>query len=157
MQNRISAVPAESETCKILKAAHAIHVTAVITFLPTILNQLFILLVNTNSEEIGLNVIRLLINIIHTVADEAGRKELLHSYVKFVFHSPSFSHKVGSSQVNTVHGELCRRLPSILHPNNTDFLIVNKFMKYFRNIFRNRNKECGTALDGVRSNTNAPQ
>lgn len=54
----------------------------------------------------------------------------MQSYVKFVFHSPNFSHKVGSSQVNIVHGELCRHLPSVLHPHNTDFLIVDKFMKY---------------------------
>lgn len=126
-------IPAESETCKILKAAHAIHVTTVITFLPTILNQLFVLLVNTTSEEVGLNIIRLLVNLIHMIAEEAGRKELLYSYIKYVFQTPRlFSSKGGSSpnSVNTVHGELCRHLPTLLHPNNTDFLIVNKFMKY---------------------------
>lgn len=127
-----SGIPAESETCKILKAAHAIHVTTVITFLPTILNQLFVLLVNTSSEEIGLNIIRLLVNLIHMIADEAGRKELLLSYIKFVFRSPNFmiKHNASPGLAMTVHGELCRHLPTLLHPNNTDFLIVNKFMKY---------------------------
>lgn len=130
-ESRVTALPAESETCKILKAAHAIQVRSVITFLPTILNQLFTLLVNTNSEDIALNVIRLLINLIHTVAEEAGRKELLNSYVKFVFQTTNFLPKLNG---NTVHSELCRHLPTLLHPNNTDFLVVNKFMKY-SNIF----------------------
>lgn len=130
-QGRLTAMPAESESCKILKAAHAIQVKSVITFLPTILNQLFTLLVNTNSEEIALNVIRLLINLIHTVAEEAGRKDLLNSYVKFVFQTTNFLPKMNG---NTVHSELCRHLPAILNPNNPDFLVVNKFMKY-SNIF----------------------
>lgn len=128
---KITAMPAESETCKILKAAHAIQVKSTITFLPTILNQLFTLLVTTTSEDIAVNVIRLLINLIHTVAEEAGRKELLNSYVKFVFQTTNFLPKMNG---NTVHSELCRHLPTILHPNNTDFLVVNKFMKY-SNIF----------------------
>ncbi|XP_055302716.1 dedicator of cytokinesis protein 9 isoform X2 [Sitodiplosis mosellana] len=130
-QGKLTAQPAESETCKILKAAHAIQVKSVITFLPTILNQLFTLLVNTTSEDIALNVIRLLINLIHTVAEEAGRKELINSYVKFVFQTTHFLPKMNG---NTVHSELCRYLPSILNPSNTDFLVVNKFMKY-SNIF----------------------
>lgn len=128
---KLMAQPAESETCKILKAAHAIQVKSVIHFLPTILNQLFTLLVNTTSEDIALNVIRLLINLIHTVADEAGRKELLNSYVKFVFQTTNFLPKMNG---NTVHSELCKHLPTILNPSNTDFLVVNKFMKY-SNIF----------------------
>uniref|UniRef100_T1GAE7 DOCKER domain-containing protein n=1 Tax=Megaselia scalaris TaxID=36166 RepID=T1GAE7_MEGSC len=78
----MSAMPAESETCKILKAAHAIQISSLISFLPTILNQLFTLLVNTTSEEIGMNVIRLLINIIHLLTEAADRKDLLLSYVK---------------------------------------------------------------------------
>lgn len=138
---KLGAHPAETETCKILKAAHAIQVTSVITFLPTVLNQLFQLLVNTTSEEIGLNVIRLLVNLIHMVADDAGRKDLLASYVKFVFQASNFTSKTtgisngNHNTVNTVHGELCRFLPTILHPNNTDFLIVNKFMKYSGTFF----------------------
>ncbi|XP_058818407.1 dedicator of cytokinesis protein 9 isoform X5 [Topomyia yanbarensis] len=132
-QSKTAALPAESETCKILKAAHAIHVSSLITFLPTILNQLFTLLVATASEEIGLNIIRLLVNLFHMVAEEAKRKELLVSYVKFVFRIEGFpvnGCSPKSQQVSTVHGELCRHLPTLLHPNNTDFLLVNKFMKF---------------------------
>ncbi|XP_075153497.1 dedicator of cytokinesis protein Ziz isoform X2 [Haematobia irritans] len=123
---KTSAMPAETETCKILKAAHAIDITSLINFLPTLLNELFTMLVHTHSEEVGLNIIRLLINIIHMITEEAGRKELLTSYVTYVFHAPYYSQKI----TRTVHGELCRHLPTILHPNNTDFLVVNKFMRY---------------------------
>lgn len=137
-QTKSTTIPAESDTCKILKAAHAIQVKSIITFLPTILNQLFTLLVSTTSEPIALNVIRLLINLIHTVIEEAGRKELLLSYVKFVFQASNFVHKTHTghnNNENTVHGELCKHLPTLLHPNNTDFLIVNKFMKYSNILF----------------------
>lgn len=170
----------ETETCKVLKAAHAVHVTSVITFLPTLLNQLFQLLVHTASEEIGLHVIRLLVHLVHMVAAEAGRKELLAAYVKYVFkmsnkrtsqsslpfataaanttsdnlptaehtsttvsRASSVASSVASSSssspssaaaaatvVRTVHGEMCRHLAALLHPNNTDFLIVNKFMQH---------------------------
>ncbi|XP_061394284.1 dedicator of cytokinesis protein 9 isoform X1 [Musca vetustissima] len=127
---KTTAMPAETETCKILKAAHAIDVTTLINYLPTLLNELFTLLVHTQSEEVGLNIIRLLINIIHIITEDAGRKELLSSYVTYVFHAPYYSQKIS----RTVHGELCRHLPTILHPNNTDFLVVHKFMR-FSNIF----------------------
>lgn len=147
-QPKTVAIPAETETCKILKAAHAIQVSSVITFLPTIFNQLFTLLVNNNNEEISLNVIRLLVNLIHMIADEAGRKDLLTSYVKYVFQTSSYNIDTVNNKLsttnngnespnnhrNTVHGQLCMGLPKLLHPNNTDFLIVNKFMKY-SNVF----------------------
>ncbi|KRF81804.1 uncharacterized protein Dvir_GJ17604, isoform I [Drosophila virilis] len=125
---KTGALPAETETCKILKAAHAIDMRSLINFLPTLLNELFTLLVHTQSEEIGLNVIRLLTNIIHQISDEAKRTELLAAYVKYVFHAPYYSQQ--TARLRTVHGELCRHLPYLLNPNNTDFLIVNKFMRY---------------------------
>ncbi|XP_030384667.1 dedicator of cytokinesis protein 9 isoform X2 [Scaptodrosophila lebanonensis] len=123
---KTTALPAESETCKILKATHAIDMRSLINYLPTLLNELFTLLVHTQSEEIGLNVLRLLTNIIHLISEEAKRTELLNSYVKYVFHAPYYSQQTA----RTVHGELCRHLPYLLNPNNTDFLIVNKFMRY---------------------------
>ncbi|KFB37649.1 AGAP008535-PA-like protein [Anopheles sinensis] len=127
------APPDTTETCKILKAAHAIQIGSLITFLPTILNQLFSLLVATTNEEVGLNIIRLLVNLFHMVAEEAKRKELLTAYVKYVYRidsQPVNGCSPTSQHVSTVHGELCRHLPTLLHPNNTDFLLVNKFMKF---------------------------
>lgn len=130
-------IPSESETCKILKAAHAMDIRSVINFLPTLLDELFVLLVTSTNEEISCNIIRLLINLIHMVAEEAQRKELILSYVKYNFKTPQSKLKSSSSPstVTTVHGEICRHLPSLLHPNNTDFLLVNKFMKFSSIIF----------------------
>lgn len=55
-----SALPSEMETCKVLKALHAIQLSTLITFLPTILNQLFALLVASHNDEIGLNILRVI-------------------------------------------------------------------------------------------------
>lgn len=118
-------MPSENETCKILKALHAIQLTTLITFLPTLLNHLFNLLCGTTNDEIGLNIIRVMINLIHMVHD-AGRKDILQSYVKYVFVPPIMTDQKGT----TVHAELGKHLPTILHPNNTDFLVVNKFMQH---------------------------
>jgi hypothetical protein len=75
------AVPSDSETCKILKAAHAMQLVTIITFLPTILNQLFTLLTCNVSDEVGQHTVRLLIHIINMI-HEAGRQEILLAYVK---------------------------------------------------------------------------
>ncbi|XP_023704534.1 dedicator of cytokinesis protein 9 isoform X3 [Cryptotermes secundus] len=118
-----SAPPSETEICKILKATHAIQLPTAVTFLPTLLNHLFSLLVATSSEEIGLNIIRVLIHIIHMV-HQAGRKEILQAYVKFVFVTPNVT------SLTTVHEEMSRHLPTLLRPANTDFLVINKFMHH---------------------------
>ncbi|XP_023290391.1 dedicator of cytokinesis protein 9 isoform X2 [Orussus abietinus] len=124
LETKPSAVPSDSETCKILKAAHAIQLVTAITFLPTILNQLFALLISNTSEDVELYIIRVLVHIINLVHD-AGRKEILQAYVKFVFVSPSKGN--GST---TVHEQLAKNLPILLQPSNTDFLVVNKFMHH---------------------------
>lgn len=117
------AIPSESETCKILKALHAIHLTTLITFMPTLFSQLFTLLVATHSAEVGLNVIRLLINLVNMLCD-SNRKDILNSYVKYSFVSPV------SKRGATVHEEISKYLPPILDPNNPDFLVINKFMHH---------------------------
>ncbi|XP_050306735.1 dedicator of cytokinesis protein 9 isoform X2 [Anthonomus grandis grandis] len=123
LDSKITVVPSESETCKILKALHAIQLTTLITFLPTLFNQLFILLAATTSEEIGLNILRVMINLVNMLCD-ANRKDILNSYVKYCFVSPQ------SSRSTTVHEEMGKYLPMILDPNNPDFLVINKFMHH---------------------------
>ncbi|XP_045470639.1 dedicator of cytokinesis protein 9 isoform X1 [Harmonia axyridis] len=118
-----SALPSDNESTKILKALHAIQLSTLIAFFPTILNQLFYLLVYTGNEEISLNVIRVLINLVHMIY-EAKRTDILSIYVKYVFVNPVLS-KNGN-----IHEELCKHLPVILDPGNTDFLVVNKFMHH---------------------------
>lgn len=81
LDTKPSTTPSDSETCKILKAAHAVQLVTVITFLPTILNQLFVLLTCNTSQEVGLYVIRVLIHFINMV-HEAGRREILQAYIK---------------------------------------------------------------------------
>lgn len=124
MSLKPTSVPVESETCKILKALHAIQSTTLITFLPTILNQLFALLVVTTSKEISVNIIRVLINLVNMV-HEVRRKDILQAYTRYVFTAPETGKQQGS-----VHGELYRYLPGILDPINPDFLVVNKFMHH---------------------------
>ncbi|XP_043275620.1 dedicator of cytokinesis protein 9 isoform X2 [Venturia canescens] len=124
LDTKPSAVPSDMETCKILKAAHAIQLITAITFFPTIINQLFALLTCNTSEEVGLYIIRVLIHIISLV-HQAGRKEILQAYVKFVFVPPNMRNHGA-----TVHEQLAKYLPSLLQPNNTDFLVVNKFMHH---------------------------
>lgn len=112
-------------------------IRSAINFLPTLFDELFVLLVTSANEDVSCNIIRLLINLIHMVAEEAQRKDLILSYVKYNFKTPIIKGKTGSSpsSTNTVHGEICKHLPSLLHPNNTDFLLVNKFMKFSSIIF----------------------
>jgi len=69
----------DSETCKILKAAHAIQLITAITFLSTILSQLFLLM--TPDQEDGLYVIRVLISFINMVR-QAEHKYILQAYIK---------------------------------------------------------------------------
>lgn len=118
------ACPSETETCQILKAAHAVRLSAVLSLLPTILNELLTLLVSCSSEEVGLNIIRLLVNIVNMVHD-AGRHELLQSYVKYVLIAPT-----SSDGNTTVHEQLSRHLPTVLRPDYADFLTVNKLMRH---------------------------
>ncbi|GLG92417.1 Dedicator of cytokinesis protein 9 [Gryllus bimaculatus] len=115
--------PSETETSKVLKAAHAVQLSSAITFFPTLLNQLLALLVLTSSEDVGQNVLRVLIHIIHLL-HEAGRKDILQAFVKFVLVPPDVSNS------STIHEEMCRHLPTLLKPANTDFLVVHKFMQH---------------------------
>ena len=75
------ALPSDSETCKILNAAHDIQLVAAIKFLPTILNQLFVLLTCNISDEVGHCIVRLIIHIVNLI-HEAGRHEIILAYIK---------------------------------------------------------------------------
>lgn len=107
-----------------------------IKFLPTILNHLLNILlitsqqsipINNQSNDISLNIIRVLINLIHMLYD-AGRSDIVQSYIKYVFIINTTNNSNHVKQ--QIHFELIKHLPTILHPNNTDFLTINKFMKH---------------------------
>ncbi|KAL3207344.1 hypothetical protein MRX96_039707 [Rhipicephalus microplus] len=113
----------DTETSTLLKALHAVEGSAMIHFLPTTLNQLWKLLVSTGSEEVALNTVRVLIHLV-TCVHEAGREDILHSYVQFMF----VTEPPQGSQQTTVHEELTKALSSLLGPDNADFLVVHKFL-----------------------------
>ncbi|VVC41311.1 Hypothetical protein CINCED_3A009340 [Cinara cedri] len=114
--------PSQTETCKILKASHAIDLISVINFFPTLFNQLFNLLAFTNCTNIAVNIIRLLIHIVDSI-QEFGHSDTLNIYIKYVFTTSTIK-----SSNNTVHNQLLANLPSLLNPDNTDFLLINKFL-----------------------------
>ncbi|KAL1443839.1 hypothetical protein MTO96_030159, partial [Rhipicephalus appendiculatus] len=113
----------DTETSTLLKALHAVEGSAMIHFLPTTLNQLWKLLVSTGSEEVALNTVRVLIHLV-TCVHEAGREDILHSYVQYMF----VTEPPQGSQQTTVHEELTKALSSLLGPDNADFLVVHKFL-----------------------------
>ncbi|XP_077554524.1 dedicator of cytokinesis protein Ziz isoform X3 [Haemaphysalis longicornis] len=113
----------DTETSTLLKALHAVEGSSMVHFLPTALNQLLRLLVSTGSEEVALNTVRVLIHLV-TCVHEAGREDILHSYVQYMF----VTEPPQGSQQTTVHEELTRALSSLLGPDNADFLVVHKFL-----------------------------
>lgn len=113
------------ETCKHVKVLHAVDVYTLTAFLPTILNQLFTLLVRTVSEDIALNTVRVLVHIVNQV-HEAKKMDILYTYIKYVF----VTEPVDANRKTTIHEELTKSLTLMLRPANTDFLVVNKFLKH---------------------------
>ncbi|XP_058808456.1 dedicator of cytokinesis protein 9 isoform X2 [Phymastichus coffea] len=116
-------VPSDSESCKILKSAHAIQLSTAISFLPTIFNQLLTLLTCNLTDEVGQCAVRLLIHLVNFI-HEAGRQEILLAYVKYVFLSPTNK----SNNTLTVHEQLVKFLPTLFLPNNMDLVLLHKFM-----------------------------
>ncbi|XP_078311758.1 dedicator of cytokinesis protein 9-like isoform X8 [Crassostrea virginica] len=106
---------------------HAVDVLTYVQFLPTLLNQLFSLLVKTVSDDVALNVVKVLIHIVSEVS-LADKQDALKSYVKFVF-NPDPVPK-GTKNAHTVHEELAKNLTTILRPANADNVVVCKFLKY---------------------------
>ncbi|XP_078311767.1 dedicator of cytokinesis protein 9-like isoform X15 [Crassostrea virginica] len=109
------------------KSLHAVDVLTYVQFLPTLLNQLFSLLVKTVSDDVALNVVKVLIHIVSEVS-LADKQDALKSYVKFVF-NPDPVPK-GTKNAHTVHEELAKNLTTILRPANADNVVVCKFLKY---------------------------
>lgn len=109
---------------KTLKTLHAVDMSTIIYFLPTLLNELFHLLVITSNEDVALNTVRVIIHIVHGV-HEAGKNDILHSYVQYVFRTQELTTKK-----RVVHEELAKSLNTTLKPANTDFLMINKFLRH---------------------------
>ncbi|GIX75286.1 dedicator of cytokinesis protein 9 [Caerostris extrusa] len=109
------------EVSKYVKTLHAVDMSTIIYFLPTLLNELFHLIVMTSNEDVALNTVRVLIHIVHGV-HEAGKNDILHSYVQYVFKTQELTVKK-----RVVHEELTFM---VLLPNHQQIscstLIVNR-------------------------------
>ncbi|GBN28755.1 Dedicator of cytokinesis protein 9, partial [Araneus ventricosus] len=125
---------------KTLKTLHAVDMSAIIHFLPTLLNELFNLIVMTSNEDVALNTVRVLIHIVHGV-HEAGKNDILHTYVQYVFKTQELT-----VRKRVVHEELVKSLNIILKPANTDFLMINKFLRHSWFFFQIINKSAAQHL-----------
>ncbi|KAL8624516.1 hypothetical protein ACOMHN_053059 [Nucella lapillus] len=109
-----------------IKSLLAVETSVYVQFLPTLLNQLFLLLTTTVSEDVAINITRVLIHIVAQIHD-ADKLEVLDKYVKYVFRPPVIAK--GSNQ-RTVHEELAKQLTNILRPAQTDPQLVNSFLSH---------------------------
>ncbi|XP_013200563.1 dedicator of cytokinesis protein 9 isoform X1 [Amyelois transitella] len=113
--------PPWNDVCNALKAAHAVKLSSLIAFLPTIFNQLFELMTYEKSytQDMGYQIVKLIVHFVHMIHDY-GRKDLLDSYVKYVFNCVEFK----------LHTVLTAPLHMFVDPNQQDFLLGHKFMQY---------------------------
>ena len=77
-------------------------VTEIINYLPVVFNQLMWLMIRISSEEVGVNVIKVLIHIVHQL-HEVNKANILDVYLEFAFVTPSISESVNKT---TVHEEM---------------------------------------------------
>ncbi|XP_045766053.1 dedicator of cytokinesis protein 9 isoform X2 [Maniola jurtina] len=113
--------PPWHDVCNALKAAHAINLSSLVAFLPTIFNQLFDLMTIEKgyTQDMGFQVVKLIVHFVHLIHDY-GRKDLLDSYVKYVFSCVDLK----------LHCVLTAPLHQFLAPSQQDFLLSHKFMQY---------------------------
>ncbi|XP_013133698.1 PREDICTED: dedicator of cytokinesis protein 9 [Papilio polytes] len=113
--------PPWGDVTNALKSAHAIKLSSLIAFLPTIFNQLFELMTVEKgySHDMGYQIVKLIVQFVHMIHDY-GRKDLLDSYVKYVFNCVEFK----------LHTVLTAPLHMFVDPNQQDFLLGQKFMQY---------------------------
>ncbi|PVD19166.1 hypothetical protein C0Q70_21731 [Pomacea canaliculata] len=104
----------------------AVDAAVYVQFLPTLLNQLFLLLTGTVREDVSLNIARALIHIVAEVHD-AEKSEATDKYVKYIFRPPVI---VKGGNQNTVHEELAKQLTSVLRPAQTDPTLVLRFLRH---------------------------
>ncbi|KAB7505571.1 Dedicator of cytokinesis protein 9 [Armadillidium nasatum] len=107
-------------------ALFALDIKNIIEFLPTILNQLFLVMLS-GGIDVPINVTRVLVHITHEIY-EAGREDIIYSYIKYV-------QNITSQGKKTVHEELCQSLAQLLQSSNVDPLTSNKILKHLQFFF----------------------
>lgn len=95
------------------------------------------------SSDIGAQVVRLMIHLVQMIHD-AGRKDLLESYIKVSFHLSFYLHTMCILKLsyypilqyvfmcvgNGIHEHLMAPLYTFVDTNPKDFLLSNKFMQH---------------------------
>ncbi|CAN9509721.1 unnamed protein product [Ophioblennius macclurei] len=116
----------QAELVKYLKCLHAMETQVIITFLPTVLMQLFEVLTAATKEahEIAVNSVRVIIHIVSRCHEE-GLENYLRSFVKYVFVTNSGA----SGNSVTTHELLATSVTAILK-QTADFNTSNKLLKY---------------------------
>ncbi|XP_072231929.1 dedicator of cytokinesis protein 11 isoform X2 [Leuresthes tenuis] len=114
------------ELIKYLKCLHAVETHVVITFLPTVLMQLFEVLSAATKEahEIAVNSLRVIIHIVSRCQEE-GLEAYLRSFVKYVF----VTNIPASRNSATTHEVLAIAVTAVLK-QTADFNTSNKLLKY---------------------------
>ncbi|KAM4537330.1 dedicator of cytokinesis protein 11 isoform 2-T2 [Odontesthes bonariensis] len=114
------------ELIKYLKCLHAVETHVVITFLPTVLMQLFEVLTAATKEahEIAVNSLRVIIHIVSRCQEE-GLEAYLRSFVKYVF----VTNTPVSRNSATTHEVLAIAVTAVLK-QTADFNTSNKLLKY---------------------------
>ncbi|XP_028405691.1 dedicator of cytokinesis protein 9-like isoform X2 [Dendronephthya gigantea] len=113
----------ERETSNLLKLLFAADNSLIIEYLPTILNQLFHVLIVTKLSEVTKNTVRVLVRFVSQLHD-VNRSDVLHSYVKYSFVTDQLS---GFDK--TVYEELTKGLLEFLKPG-ADSTITSSFLKH---------------------------
>ncbi|XP_026793122.3 dedicator of cytokinesis protein 11 isoform X1 [Pangasianodon hypophthalmus] len=115
-----------TELIKYLKCLHAVETQVIIKFLPTVLVQLFQVLITTSKEpqEIAVNATRVIIHIVSQCHEE-GLEHYLRSFIKYVF----LTNSAASGNSVTTHEVLATTVTAILK-QTADFNTCNKLLKY---------------------------
>lgn len=115
-----------AELIKYLKCLHAVETHIIITFLPTVLMQLFEVLTAATKEthEIAVNSLRVIIHIVSKCHEE-GLEHYLRSFVKYVF----VTNTPASGSSTTTHEVLATAVTATLK-QTADFNTSNKLLKY---------------------------
>ncbi|XP_053212852.1 dedicator of cytokinesis protein 9-like isoform X2 [Panonychus citri] len=111
---------------KILKNLQDSEISDIIRFFPVLMTQLLRLLMATTSEDVSLNIVRIIIDILHRI-HSVNKEEVTQSYVEYVFTSESL---FTSNSKTTLHEELIRSLVSLLRSSFNDFMVINNLLSH---------------------------
>ncbi|XP_078488155.1 dedicator of cytokinesis protein 9-like isoform X4 [Ciona intestinalis] len=121
---RFSNSSSEQDIIKYLKTLLAAGHSAMVRYLPTILNRLLYLLTHEGFTADGhTNCMKTLIHVIATYHD-TGHDKLLQQYIKYMFVTAPWA----NYKCKTIHEELATGMQSLLRPSTADFLTANKLL-----------------------------